>query len=97
MVLQELIMLKHLMMYKKLYQYDPVSTLDFITVYDQLMEGYLGDKDQDAIFQSYINALKEDPHQYMFVSWSYLAFIYESMRVDAQNLKNGPVVKLLVH
>ncbi|KAF8409376.1 hypothetical protein HHK36_005451 [Tetracentron sinense] len=63
-VLQELIVQQHLMRYKKTYQYDAVFALGFVTVYDQLMEGYPDDEDREAIFQAYINALKEDPKQY---------------------------------
>ncbi|XP_057953360.1 protein THYLAKOID FORMATION1, chloroplastic isoform X1 [Malania oleifera] len=63
-VLQELIVQQHLMRYKRTYRYDAVFALGFVTVYDQLMEGYSNDEDRDAIFQAYINALKEDPEQY---------------------------------
>lgn len=57
-------MQQHLMRYKKSYRYDPVFALGFVTVYDQLMDGYPSDEDRNAIFQAYINALKEDPEQY---------------------------------
>lgn len=63
-VLQELIVQQHLMRYKKTYCYDAVFALGFVTVYDQLMEGYPSDEDREAIFQAYIKALKEDPKQY---------------------------------
>ncbi|KAL4569898.1 hypothetical protein LXL04_025545 [Taraxacum kok-saghyz] len=63
-VLQELIVQQHLMRYKKTYRYDAVFALGFVTVYDQLMEGYPSDEDREAIFQSYINALNEDPQKY---------------------------------
>ncbi|XP_024995676.1 protein THYLAKOID FORMATION1, chloroplastic-like [Cynara cardunculus var. scolymus] len=63
-VLQELIVQQHLMRYKKTYRYDAVFALGFVTVYDQLMEGYPSDDDREAIFQAYINALNEDPQQY---------------------------------
>ncbi|KAH6785566.1 hypothetical protein C2S51_038021 [Perilla frutescens var. frutescens] len=63
-VLQELIVQQHLMRYKKSYKYDPVFALGFVTVYDQLMEGYPSDEDREAIFKAYIEALKEDPAQY---------------------------------
>ncbi|XVF66902.1 hypothetical protein PTKIN_Ptkin10aG0076700 [Pterospermum kingtungense] len=63
-VLQELIVQQHLMRYKRTYRYDAVFALGFVTVYDQLMEGYPSDEDRDAIFQAYIRALKEDPQQY---------------------------------
>lgn len=63
-VLQELIVQQHLMRYKRSYRYDPVFALGFVTVYDQLMDGYPSDEDRDAIFQAYIRALKEEPEQY---------------------------------
>eukprot|EP00262_Sarcandra_glabra_P021105 TRINITY_DN8720_c0_g1_i1.p1 TRINITY_DN8720_c0_g1~~TRINITY_DN8720_c0_g1_i1.p1 ORF type:complete len:293 (-),score=27.77 TRINITY_DN8720_c0_g1_i1:357-1235(-) len=63
-VLQELIVQQHLMRYKRTYQYDAVFALGFVTVYDQLMEGYPSDEDREAIFKAYIQALREDPEQY---------------------------------
>lgn len=66
-VLQELLVQQHLTRYKKNYQYDPVFALGFVTIYDQLMEGYPSDEDRESIFQAYIRALKEDPQQYRFV------------------------------
>ncbi|KAK9152144.1 hypothetical protein Syun_010453 [Stephania yunnanensis] len=72
-VLQELIVQQHLMRYKKTYQYDPVFALGFVTVYNQLMDGYPSDDDRDAIFRAYVQALKEDPEQY---------------RTDAQKLED---------
>ncbi|KAI8008718.1 hypothetical protein LOK49_LG07G02324 [Camellia lanceoleosa] len=63
-VLQELIVQQHLMRYKRTHRYDAVFALGFVTVFDQLMEGYPSDEDREAIFQAYINALKEDPDQY---------------------------------
>ncbi|KAL1560715.1 Protein THYLAKOID FORMATION 1, chloroplastic [Salvia divinorum] len=63
-VLQELIVQQHLMRYKKSYRYDPVFALGFVTVYDQLMEGYPSDEDREAIFKAYVEALNEDPAQY---------------------------------
>ncbi|XP_022726169.1 protein THYLAKOID FORMATION1, chloroplastic-like isoform X1 [Durio zibethinus] len=63
-VLQELIVQQHLMRYKRTYRYDAVFALGFVTVYDQLMEGFPSDEDRDTIFQAYIKALKEDPEQY---------------------------------
>ncbi|CAI9784438.1 unnamed protein product [Fraxinus pennsylvanica] len=63
-VLQELIVQQHLMRYKSTYRYDPVFALGFVTVYDQLMEGYPSDEDRETIFKAYIKALNEDPDQY---------------------------------
>ncbi|KAK6134774.1 hypothetical protein DH2020_031483 [Rehmannia glutinosa] len=66
-VLQELIVQQHLMRYKKSYQYDPVFALGFVTVYDQLMDGYPSNEDREAIFKAYIEALNEDPAQYRLI------------------------------
>ncbi|XP_009117460.1 protein THYLAKOID FORMATION 1, chloroplastic isoform X1 [Brassica rapa] len=71
-VLQELIVQQHLMRYKRTYRYDPVFALGFVTVYDQLMDGYPSDQDRDSIFQAYVEALNEDPKQY---------------RIDAQKME----------
>lgn len=54
------------MKYKRSFRYDPVFALGFVTVYDQLMDGYPSDEDRAAIFQSYIKALNEEPEQYRF-------------------------------
>eukprot|EP00252_Welwitschia_mirabilis_P027929 TRINITY_DN9820_c0_g1_i1.p1 TRINITY_DN9820_c0_g1~~TRINITY_DN9820_c0_g1_i1.p1 ORF type:complete len:315 (-),score=66.55 TRINITY_DN9820_c0_g1_i1:529-1473(-) len=62
--IQELLVQQHLMRYKRTYQYDPVFALGFVTVFNQLMDGYPSDEDREAIFKAYINALKEDPIQY---------------------------------
>uniref|UniRef100_A0A803QK60 Protein THYLAKOID FORMATION1, chloroplastic n=1 Tax=Cannabis sativa TaxID=3483 RepID=A0A803QK60_CANSA len=63
-VLQELLVQQHLIKYKKSYSYDPIFALGFVTVYDQLMDGYPSDEDREAIFQAYIKALNEDPEKY---------------------------------
>ncbi|KAL3647152.1 Protein THYLAKOID FORMATION 1, chloroplastic [Castilleja foliolosa] len=63
-VLQELIVQQHLMRYKRSYRYDPLFALGFVTVYDQLMDGYPRNEDREAIFKAYIEALNEDPAQY---------------------------------
>lgn len=66
-MLQELIVQQHLVRYKKSYQYDAVFALGFVTVYDQLMDGYPSDEDRVAIFKAYIEALNEDPSSYRHV------------------------------
>ncbi|CAA0816104.1 Protein THYLAKOID FORMATION 1- chloroplastic, partial [Striga hermonthica] len=63
-VLQELIVQQHLIRYKRSYRYDPVFALGFVTVYDQLMDGYPSNEDRETIFKAYIEALNEDPAQY---------------------------------
>ncbi|KAG0504463.1 hypothetical protein KC19_11G160300 [Ceratodon purpureus] len=63
-VIQELLVQQHLMRYNTTYMYDPVFALGFVTVYDQLMDGYPNDADRDSIFKAYISALNEDPELY---------------------------------
>ena len=63
-VLIELLVQQHLTRYKRTYRYDAVFALGFVTVYDQLMEGYPSDEDRNAIFEAYIKALNEDPEEY---------------------------------
>jgi photosystem II biogenesis protein Psp29 len=63
-VIQELLVQQHLMRYNATYVYDPVFALGFVTVYDQLMDGYPSEADRDAIFKAYVSALNEDPELY---------------------------------
>ncbi|KAH8937919.1 hypothetical protein BDL97_16G055600 [Sphagnum fallax] len=63
-VIQEILVQQHLLRYNATYTYDAVFALGFVTVYDQLMDGYPNDKDRDAIFKAYVTALKEDPELY---------------------------------
>lgn len=67
-VIQELLVQQHLMRYNSTYTYDPVFALGFVTVYDQLMDGYPNDADRDSIFKAYISALNEDPELYRSIS-----------------------------
>lgn len=63
-VIQELLVQQHLMRYNTTYTYDSVFALGFVTVFDQLMDGYPSESDRDAIFKAYIAALNEDPELY---------------------------------
>lgn len=63
-VIQELLVQQHLMRYNATYQYDGIFGLGFVTVFDQLFDGFPSNEDRDLIFKAYIGALKEDPEQY---------------------------------
>ncbi|KAH7285079.1 hypothetical protein KP509_33G011500 [Ceratopteris richardii] len=63
-VIQELLVQQHIMRYNQTYKYDAVFALGFVTVYEQLMDGYPTEAGKEAIFQAYIEALQEDPKQY---------------------------------
>jgi len=54
----------HLTRYNASYKYDPVFALGFVSVFDQLMEGYPSEQDKATIFQAYIQALQEEPEKY---------------------------------
>lgn len=93
-VLQELIVQQHLMRFKRSYRYDPVFALGFVTVYEQLMEGYPSDEDRDAIFQAYIKALKEDPGQYRLEAWMcvcvfLLYFLFQYFQLNDRKVKTN--------
>ena len=47
-VIQEILVQQHLMRYNTTYTYDPIFALGFVTVFDQLMDGYPSETDRDA-------------------------------------------------
>jgi hypothetical protein len=61
---KELLVQQRLMRYNSTYTYDPVFALGFVMVYDQFIDGYPSETDQDAIFKAYVTALNEDPELY---------------------------------
>lgn len=62
-VLLELLVQQHLYRYHKNYEYSPVFSAGFCSVFDQVMEGY-DVEEVKAIFDAYINSLEESPEQY---------------------------------
>jgi len=62
-VLLELLVQQHLYRYHKNYEYSPVFSTGFCSVFDQVMEGY-ETEEVKAIFDAYINSLEESPEQY---------------------------------
>lgn len=87
-VLQELIVQQHLMRYKRSYQYDPVFALGFVTVYDQLMDGYPSEEARDAIFKAYVEALNEDPAQYRYVL-TLISFPFPLLHLAFVEIRSG--------
>lgn len=62
-VLQELLVQQHFIRYGINYQYNAVYALGFVSVFDQILDGFdAGDK--AALFGAYVNAIGEDPSQY---------------------------------
>jgi len=62
-VVQELLVQQHFIRYSVNYQYNAVYALGFVSVFDQILDGFDG-TEKDKIFKAYINALGEDPAQY---------------------------------
>lgn len=62
-VIFELLVQQHLLRWNKNYKYSEVAALGVRSVFDQVLEG-LPDAEREAVFDAYINALKEDPNQY---------------------------------
>ncbi|KAL0916975.1 hypothetical protein M5K25_014531 [Dendrobium thyrsiflorum] len=85
-VLQELLVQQQLMRYKRTYQYDAVFALGFVTIYEQLMEGYSSLEDQDAIFRAYIVSLREDPEQYRCGKSALLSKLHSLFIVDTYSV-----------
>jgi len=62
-VVQELLVQQHFIRYSINYKYNAVYALGFVSVFDQILDGFDG-TEKDKIFKAYINALGEDPAQY---------------------------------
>ncbi|KAG6551654.1 hypothetical protein Mapa_006740 [Marchantia paleacea] len=94
-VIQELLVQQHLMRYNTTYKYDAVFALGFVTVYDQLMDGYPSTEDRDAIFKAYISALKEDPEKYRSDAMKLEAWAKEQNSVSIVSFGDGEVGAIL--
>ena len=59
--LQELLVTQHFVRYSKKYSYSKLSSLGFVSVYDQLFEGFPSEEEKNTIFECFVKALEEDP------------------------------------
>ncbi|EFN57011.1 hypothetical protein CHLNCDRAFT_143677 [Chlorella variabilis] len=62
-VVQELLVQQHLFRWNKQYQYNEVTALGIVSIFEQVLGG-LPDAEREAVFDAFINALQEDPKQY---------------------------------
>mmetsp|Transcript_14501 Transcript_14501/g.20010 ORF Transcript_14501/g.20010 Transcript_14501/m.20010 type:complete len:282 (+) Transcript_14501:95-940(+) len=62
-VIQEMIVLQHINRYSTKYQYSPIGSLGFTSVFDQIFEVYEYGSPEE-IFKAYVSALAEDPAKY---------------------------------
>ena len=60
---QELLVTQHFVRYSTKYSYSKISSLGFVSVFDQLFEGYPSDEEKEKIFECFVRALEEDPAQ----------------------------------
>ena len=61
--LQELLVTQHFVRYSPKYTYSKLSSLGFVSVYDQLFEGFPNEEEKNKIFECFVSALNEDPAQ----------------------------------
>ena len=81
--LQELLVTQHFVRFSTKYTYSKLSSLGFVSVFDQLFEGFPSDEDKDAIFESFVKALEEDPETVRADAAELAAFAESADGVDA--------------
>ena len=59
----ELLVNQHFVRYSTKYSYSKLSSLGFVSVYDQLFEGFPSDEEKAKIFDCFVEALDEDPEK----------------------------------
>lgn len=62
-VVMELLVQQHLFRWNSSYKYNAISALGICSVFDQILGG-LPEAERNAVFESFIGALQEDPKQY---------------------------------
>ena len=81
--LQELLVTQHFVRYSTKYSYSKVSSLGFVSVFDQLFEGFPDDAEKDKIFECFVKALEEDPAQVRADAAELAAFAEGASGADA--------------
>ena len=59
-VVQELLVQGHFQKYNKKSEYNELASLGFVSVYDQLFEGFPSEEEKGKIFNAFLGALDED-------------------------------------
>ena len=81
--LQELLVTQHFVRYSTKYSYSKVSSLGFVSVFDQLFEGFPSDEEKEKIFECFVRALEEDPVQLRKDAAELASFAESAGSVDA--------------
>jgi len=63
-VIQELLVQQHFLRYNVNYSYDSVTALGFLTVFEQLMDGYRDEAERAKVLDAYVGALNQDAAEY---------------------------------
>lgn len=81
--LQELLITQHFVRFSIKYSYSKVSSLGFVSVFDQLFEGFPSDEEKATIFNCFVEALNEDPVKTRADAAELAAFAESAGGVDA--------------
>ena len=79
----ELLANQHFVRYNTRYSYSKLSSLGFVSVYDQLFEGFPSDEEKAKIFDCFVEALDEDPEKCRKDAAELAKFAKEAGGVDA--------------
>jgi len=88
-IVGELLVQAHFTKYNRKYQYNALSSLGFVSVFDQLFEGYPDEAQKMKIFEAFLEALGEDAKKTREDAAKLGAFAASAGGVDA--LKANPV------
>ena len=81
--LQELLVGQHFVRYSKKYAYSKLTALGFVSVYDQLFEGFPSEEEKAKIFECFVEALNEDPKKMRADAAELASFAESAGGVDA--------------
>lgn len=79
----ELLVQQHFIKYNAKYSYNKLATLGFVSVFDQLLEGFPSDESKEEIFKCFLEALGEDPVQWRADATELSEFASSASGVDA--------------
>ena len=80
---QELLVTQHFVRFSTKYAYSKISSLGFVSVFDQLFEGFPSDEEKEKIFDCFLRALEEDPAQVRQDAAELASFAESAGSVDA--------------
>jgi photosystem II biogenesis protein Psp29 len=88
-VVSELLVQGHFSKYNRKYEYNQLSSLGFVSVFDQLFEGFPDEEEKGKIFNAFLKALGEDATRTRADAETLGAFASAANGVDG--LKSNPI------